>query len=62
MNSPARKPIESTCCKAPEIFRSDYRDGERPVENRSCLKCGHHWWGGKEYTRKEWDALMEEEA
>ena len=27
--------------------------------NRICLDCKKHWYIGKEYTRKEWDALME---
>lgn len=53
-----------SCCKKPEIFNSDYKDGDwrgnvRVVENRVCRNCGRHWWDGKEYTRKEWDALME---
>ena len=30
--------------------------------NSMCLSCGKHWYGigslVKEYTRKEWDALM----
>jgi hypothetical protein len=42
------------------------RDGEPQVEkiNRICLNCYTHWAGtaGEEiqYTRKEWDALLEE--
>ena len=38
----------------------------RQVVNRVCLKCGSHWYGEecqvKQYTRKEWDAMMNEAA
>lgn len=59
----------TACCDKPDIVNMDYRTpgqlGESfvPVwiENRVCLTCKTYWWAGKQYTRKEWDALMEEE-
>lgn len=29
------------------------------TDNCICLDCKRHWFLGKEYTRKEWDELME---
>ena len=61
-----------TCCARPSFHTARYkwpmfvRDGEPQVEkiNRICLNCYTHWAGtaGEEiqYTRKEWDALLEE--
>lgn len=47
-------------CDHSDTFNSDYlQDGEL-VENRHCLRCGTHWHKGKEYTRQEWDACLEE--
>lgn len=27
-------------------------------DNAVCLTCGHHWWQGKEYAKREWDAML----
>lgn len=61
----------NNCCKNPDIVNMDYRlyDSQRyghfgavMVENRHCNNCGHHWWAGEEYTRKEWDELNRDES
>ena len=61
-----------TCCAKPSFHTEYYkwplwiREGEPQVDkiNRACVNCGTHWAGTvgeeKQYTRKEWDALMEE--
>jgi hypothetical protein len=53
----------STCCVRPSVVTMDYTaDGVRKT-NRCCTKCYTHWFGApgevREYTRKEWDGLME---
>lgn len=30
--------------------------------NRICLNCYQHWYNGKEYRRKEWDAFVNSDA
>ena len=45
-------------CKKPAIVSM----GQGSFTNSMCSSCGYHWYGHgevKEYTRKEWDALME---
>ena len=58
----------SACCAKPSIANMDHKTGLfsdvggiRSVTNRMCLHCGKHWYGeepAQEYTRKEWDALI----
>lgn len=61
--------IPSVCCKSYVVAIFDYRvaDADRAargekIVNRMCLKCYRHWHGEldkvREYTRVEWDALM----
>ena len=51
-------------CDHKNVQVMDYWTGYKPghgerVVNRVCLRCGQHWHGGREYTRREWDALLD---
>ncbi len=59
-----------SCCARPSIQPMDYKfpifanpDEQVTKINRICLRCFAHWFGVdgdvKQYTRKEWDELME---
>jgi hypothetical protein len=63
--------MSEPCCSRPSIAKMDYKwpvfdAPEKQVMkvNRVCLHCFAHWFGVepdvKQYTRKEWDAMMEE--
>lgn len=43
-----------TCCKKPEV-----KTLHEPTGNKVCLCCGHHWYEGVAYTRREWDLKMD---
>lgn len=60
--------IINKCCTKPNIKTMEYKwhffdDAQVVNVNRVCLKCGTHWFGVepdvKQYTSKEWDALIE---
>ena len=53
------------CCDRPSVVVMDYTTSDRGrVTNRVCTLCWSHWHGPSDnitrYTRKEWDALMED--
>lgn len=41
------------CCDRQTLNRM------RP-DNVMCVSCGHHWWKGREFTRKAWDDFLSE--
>lgn len=56
-------------CAHKDIFNMDHPKGYPSDDggvvrmvNRTCLKCGQHWYGpegqANEYTRAQWDAWM----
>lgn len=58
------------CCHHPAIQTMDYKYpvfaefSEQVTKiNRICLRCYTHWFGVegdvKQFTRKEWDAMIE---
>lgn len=60
--------ITPPCCAKPSVAVMDYQwpvfgEPQEMKVNRVCLNCGAHWAGYVEevaqFTRKEWDALME---
>lgn len=61
--------ITTPCCAKPSIAVMDHKwpvfgDALEMKVNRVCLNCFAHWAGSigsvVQYTRKEWDALMEQ--
>jgi hypothetical protein len=33
-------------------------EGDRRIIHKYCNYCGMHWYDGKVYNRKEWDAYV----
>lgn len=52
-----------TCCDRPRVARFDYQADGAVIVNRVCTHCRTHWHGlqdqVRQYTGKEWDALLE---
>lgn len=55
------------CCKSPAIANMDhlvgFHEDARPIVNRICLKCFHHWYGNAgvavfEMPRRVWDGWV----
>lgn len=48
-----------SCCIRPSVQNFDYKSssGEK-IQNRMCLTCNTHWHDGKEFSREQWELMV----